>query len=98
MKISPKANYVSFYATGNQYRDSLSVQEAREPETMLAFRLNDKDLSPDNGFPLRWVIPRMYAYKGVKWVERIVFTEKQEIGYWEQRGYSADGSIPGPRI
>jgi DMSO/TMAO reductase YedYZ molybdopterin-dependent catalytic subunit len=95
MKINPKAKFVSFYATGGQYHDSLSIQEAIEPETMLAYRLNQKDLSPENGFPLRLVIPRMYGYKGVKWVERIVFTEKQEVGYWEKSGYSLDGSIPG---
>ena len=94
VKISPKAKYVSFYATGGKYKDSLSIQEALEPETMLAYRLNGKDLPPENGFPLRLIIPRMYAYKGVKWVERIVFTEKQEIGYWEKFGYPVDGSIP----
>jgi DMSO/TMAO reductase YedYZ molybdopterin-dependent catalytic subunit len=37
----------------------------------------------------------MYAYKNVKWVERIVFTERQEVGYWEKLGYPSDGSIPG---
>jgi DMSO/TMAO reductase YedYZ molybdopterin-dependent catalytic subunit len=95
VKIGPKAKFVSFYATGRQYYDSLSIQEALEPDTMLAYRVNEKDLSPENGFPLRLVIPRMYAYKSVKWVERIVFTEKQEIGYWEKAGYSLDGSIPG---
>jgi DMSO/TMAO reductase YedYZ molybdopterin-dependent catalytic subunit len=95
VKISPKAKYVSFYATGGKYKDSLSIQEALEPETILAYRLNGKDLPPENGFPLRLVIPRMYGYKGVKWVERIVFAEEQETGYWEQRGYSVDGSIPG---
>jgi len=93
--ISPEAKFVSFYATGRQYHDSLSIQEALEPETMLAYRVNDKDLSPENGFPLRLVVPRMYAYKSVKWVERIVFTEKQEVGYWEKSGYPSDGSIPG---
>ena len=95
MKINSNAKYVSFYATGGQYHDSLSIQEALEPETLLAYRLNGKDLPPENGFPLRLVIPRMYAYKGVKWVERIVFTERQEMGYWEKAGYPADGSIPG---
>jgi DMSO/TMAO reductase YedYZ molybdopterin-dependent catalytic subunit len=95
VKIRPKAKFVSFYATGGQYKDSLSIQEAIESETMLAYRLNSKGLLPENGFPLRLVIPRMYGYKGVKWVERIVFTEEQEIGYWEQRGYSTDGSVPG---
>jgi len=95
MKINSNAKFVSFYATAGQYHDSLSIQEALEPETLLAYRLNGKDLPPENGFPLRLVIPRMYAYKGVKWVERIVLTERQEIGYWEKAGYPADGSIPG---
>ena len=95
VKISPKAKYVSFYATGGQYKDSLSIPEALEPDTILAYKLNGKDLPPENGFPLRLVIPRMYGYKGVKWVERIVFTEEQETGYWEKFGYPVDGSIPG---
>ena len=95
VKINPKAKFVTFVATGGQYRDSLSIKEALEPDTMLAYRVNDKELPPENGFPLRLIIPRMYAYKGVKWVEKIVFTEEQEKGYWEQRGYSVDGSIPG---
>jgi DMSO/TMAO reductase YedYZ molybdopterin-dependent catalytic subunit len=95
VKINPEAKYVSFYAAGERYHDSLSIQEALEPETMLAYKLNGRDLLPENGFPLRLVIPRMYAYKGVKWVERIVFTEKQEVGYWEKMGYPVDGSIPG---
>ncbi|MBP1695713.1 MAG: oxidoreductase molybdopterin binding [Deltaproteobacteria bacterium] len=95
VKISPKAKFVSFYASGGQYGDSLSIQEALEPETLLAYRVNGKDLPPENGFPLRLVVPRMYAYKSVKWVERIAFTEKQEKGYWEKSGYPVDASIPG---
>jgi DMSO/TMAO reductase YedYZ molybdopterin-dependent catalytic subunit len=95
VKINPKAKYVTFHATGGKYSDSLSIQEALESDTLLAYKLNEKNLAPENGFPLRLVIPRMYAYKGVKWVERIVFTEKQEIGYWEENGYPVDGSIPG---
>jgi len=95
VQINPKAKYATFHATGGKYADSLSIQEALEPDTMLAYKLNGKDLAPENGFPLRLVIPRMYAYKGVKWVERIVFTEKQETGYWEEFGYPLDGSIPG---
>jgi DMSO/TMAO reductase YedYZ molybdopterin-dependent catalytic subunit len=58
---------------------------------MLAYRLYGKGLLLENGFPLGLMIPRMYGYKGTKWVERIVFTG-QEIGYGEQRDYSTDGS------
>ena len=94
-KFRPKAKFVTFIAVGGYYRDSLSIKEALEPDTMVAYKVNEKDLAPENGFPLRLIIPRMYAYKGVKWIERIVFTEEQEVGYWEQSGYSVDGSIPG---
>jgi len=95
VKISPKAAFVTFHATGGHYKDSLTLQEALEPDTLLAYRVNGNDLAPENGFPLRLIIPRMYAYKGPKWVEKIVFTEKQEVGYWERYGYPVDGSIPG---
>ena len=37
----------------------------------------------------------MYAYKGVKWVERIVFAQRQEVDYREKGGYPVDGSILG---
>jgi len=95
VKINSNAKYVTFHATGGKYKDSLSIQEALESDTMLAYNLNGKNLPPEKGFPLRLIIPRMYAYKGVKWVERIIFTEKQETGYWEKFGYAVDGSIPG---
>ncbi len=95
VKISQRAKYVTFHATGGMYKDSLSLQEVLESDTMLAYKVNDKNLPPENGFPPRLIIPRMYAYKGVKWVERIVFTEKEETGYWEKFGYPSDGSIPG---
>ncbi len=95
VKINPKAKFMTFHAAGGEYKDSLSLLEALEPDTLLAYRLNGESLPADHGFPLRLIIPRMYAYKGVKWVERIVLTEKQEVGYWEKGGYPVDGAIPG---
>jgi DMSO/TMAO reductase YedYZ molybdopterin-dependent catalytic subunit len=94
IRIKPEAKFITFHARGGQYKDSLSISEALESDTMLAYRLNDRPLPPENGFPLRLVIPRMYGYKGVKWVERIVLTDKQEVGFWEKEGYPVDGSIP----
>jgi DMSO/TMAO reductase YedYZ molybdopterin-dependent catalytic subunit len=38
----------------------------------------------------------MYGYKGVKWLSRITFTATQQSGYWEDRGYPADGVSPPP--
>lgn len=95
VKLKSEAQFVTFHATGGEYSDSLTIQEALEPETILAYRLNGESLRPEQGNPLRLIVPRMFAYKGVKWVERITLEEKRHIGYWERYGYPVDASIPG---
>jgi DMSO/TMAO reductase YedYZ molybdopterin-dependent catalytic subunit len=93
VRVSPAARFVTFHAIGGKYTDSLTLDEALEPETMLAYRLNDEPLDPQQGKPIRLIVPRMYGYKGVKWVERITLEENQHVGYWERNGYPVDGSI-----
>lgn len=81
------ASYVTFHSLGGEYRDSLSVQQATLPEVMLAYSMDDRPLTRDHGAPLRLVMPRMYGYKGPKWVTRIEFRDEQDVGYWEYRGW-----------
>jgi DMSO/TMAO reductase YedYZ molybdopterin-dependent catalytic subunit len=70
------------------YTTSLPVEELIGDDVLLAYRHNGLELKPDHGGPLRLVVPKKYAYKSAKWVRKLVFTEKQELGYWELRGYS----------
>jgi DMSO/TMAO reductase YedYZ molybdopterin-dependent catalytic subunit len=42
---------------------------------------------------VRLVVPRMYGYKSVKWVERIEVLRDFRPGYWEQHGYDADAWV-----
>ncbi|MBU3966715.1 MAG: molybdopterin-dependent oxidoreductase [Euryarchaeota archaeon] len=58
---------------------------------MLAYMMYDEPLPLENGGPLRLVMPRMFGYKSVKWVNKITITKTQEIGYWEKFGYKVDG-------
>jgi DMSO/TMAO reductase YedYZ molybdopterin-dependent catalytic subunit len=60
---------------------------------LLAYELDGKPLSRDHGAPVRVVIPDMYGYKGVKWVERIDLVPEPEPGYWEVRGYDSDAWV-----
>jgi DMSO/TMAO reductase YedYZ molybdopterin-dependent catalytic subunit len=89
--VSPteRAHHVTVGCDGD-YTTSLTLEEALEPDVLLAWGLNGKDLDPAHGFPLRLVVPKKYAYKAAKWVRRIEFTEAKEIGYWEARGYHDD--------
>ena len=89
----PGATAVSFDSADGVYTDSLTIAEARRPEVLLAHRKDGVPLAQDRGAALRLVVPFMFGYKGTKWVNRIRLTEKQEIGYWEQRGYDVNAYL-----
>lgn len=89
--LLPEAAFATFHSASGIYSDSLSIKEALEPGVMLAYMLNDEPLPQEQGKPLHLVMPRMFGYKNVKWVNRITLTGTQEIGYWEKFGYKSDG-------
>ena len=62
---------------------------------MLAHAMDGAPLARKHGAPARLVMPQMYGYKGVKWVNRIVVTDRVTDGYWQQRGYDRDAWIGG---
>jgi len=87
--VKPKRNaiYVTFECDDG-YTTSLPLSELLEDNVLLAYKLNDKPLPSKRGGPLRLIIPSKYAYKSPKWILKIKFTSKHELGYWESRGYS----------
>lgn len=89
--LKPSAAFATFHSASGLYSDSLSIKEALEPDVMLAYMLDDEPLPQEQGRPLRLVMPRMFGYKSVKWVNRITITDTQETGYWERYGYKIDG-------
>jgi DMSO/TMAO reductase YedYZ molybdopterin-dependent catalytic subunit len=72
------------------YEDSLTKQQALLPDVMLAYEMDGKPLSRPHGAPVRLVMPQMYGYKSVKWVNRIELGTTLQAGYWEQNGYDVD--------
>jgi DMSO/TMAO reductase YedYZ molybdopterin-dependent catalytic subunit len=86
-KPKSSARFATIEADGG-YTTSLSLPDLMEPDVLFVYSLGDKPLEPAHGGPLRLVVPKKYAYKSAKWVRRVVFTEEQELGYWEQHGYS----------
>ena len=75
------------------YVDTLTLRQAELHDAMLAYEMDGKPLPREHGAPVRVVIPEMYGYKNVKWVERIVLTDHVSPGFWEQRGYDVDAWV-----
>jgi DMSO/TMAO reductase YedYZ molybdopterin-dependent catalytic subunit len=89
------ARALRFVSSEQPYEDSLTIEQARLPDVMLALDLDGSPLSRPHGAPLRLVIPEMYGYKGVKWLERIEVVAEQPTGYWENLGYDQNAWVGG---
>jgi sulfoxide reductase catalytic subunit YedY len=66
------------------YEEGLRMDEARHPLTLMATGLYGKALAPQNGAPLRLVVPWKYGYKSIKSIVRIELVEKQPVTFWNQ--------------
>lgn len=89
----PQAHAVKFYSFDGAYTESLTMKQARQSDVLLAYKLDGKPLSRAQGAPLRLVVPGMYGYKFIKWVNRIELIPEPIDGYWEQNGYDRDAYI-----
>jgi DMSO/TMAO reductase YedYZ molybdopterin-dependent catalytic subunit len=92
-KPLPQANALHFVSAEKPYDDYLDMRQVALPDVMLAYEMDEKPLRREHGAPVRVVIPDMYGYKNVKWVERIEVVAKPAAGYWEQRGYDVDAWV-----
>jgi DMSO/TMAO reductase YedYZ molybdopterin-dependent catalytic subunit len=96
--VDPTATHLIFHSGDGVYTDSLTLEQAAAEDVLLAHRVNGVELPPDMGQPLRLICPGRYAYKNVKWVERVEAVDIEQTpfeGYWEARGYPTDADIPG---
>jgi DMSO/TMAO reductase YedYZ molybdopterin-dependent catalytic subunit len=89
----PSARYVNFVSMEPEYVDTLSLDQTTLPQVMLAHTMDGAPLSRAHGAPLRLVIPEMYGYKNVKWLQWINLVPQAEAGYWELLGYDRDAWV-----
>jgi len=90
VKLKPDAKYVFVHCDGG-YTTNLSLEEFIDDDVLLAYRHDGKDLTPDHGWPLRLVVPKLYGWKSAKWVRAIEFCINDRRGFWEVRGYHNHG-------
>src|SRR3989440_10885892 len=90
-KTPPPSGKISFCR-------SLPINKARA-DVLLAYEMNGEKLSGTHGFPLRAVVPGWYAMASVKWLRRIIVTEKPFNGFYQSLDYTYwDRSGPLPTL
>jgi len=90
---SGAAHALRFVSAEVPYDDYLTRAQGSLPDVLLAYEMDGKPLSRGHGAPLRLVIPDMYGYKSVKWLQRIELVAQPSDGYWEALGYDRDAWI-----
>ena len=70
------------------YTTNLPLARATEDDVLLVHTWEGQPLPREHGGPVRVITPKLYAWKGTKWVRRIEFLPQDQRGFWELRGYS----------
>ncbi|CAL9395811.1 molybdopterin-dependent oxidoreductase [Streptomyces sp. enrichment culture] len=91
--VRPQARAVRFTCFDGAYSESLTLEQARRADVLVALRLRDEDLGHSHGGPVRLYVAPMYFYKSAKWLSGITLTEDVRPGYWERRGYDIDAWV-----
>ena len=82
--------FTSFDGT---YTESLTLDQARRPDVIVAYQIDGKPIATEHGGPVRLYVAPMYGYKSCKWLDGIEVTDQVEPGYWEQFGYDVDAWV-----
>ena len=82
-----------------RYYESITLAEARHPQSLLAYDMNDAPLTVPHGAPLRARLERKLGYKMAKYIVGLELVASLDGigggngGYWEDRGYQWHGGI-----
>ena len=88
--VSPEAKFVIVHAVGG-FTTNLSLDDFFQPDVLFAIERNGELLTPEHGYPLRLVVPRLYFWKSAKWVQGVELTARDRKGFWESHGYHNRG-------
>jgi DMSO/TMAO reductase YedYZ molybdopterin-dependent catalytic subunit len=88
-----EAQRVRLYGVDN-YTDTIPIEKALDPTTLLVWEMNGKKLPDRHGYPLRAIVPGYFGEKHVKWLTRIELTGPDAKGFYENQGWGPDFITP----
>jgi DMSO/TMAO reductase YedYZ molybdopterin-dependent catalytic subunit len=89
-KPKPEAKFVMCHAE-NGFTTNLPLDQFIGDDCILAYQWQGQELTPEHGWPLRGLVPRLYLWKSAKWIRGIELRADDAPGFWEQNGYHMHG-------
>jgi DMSO/TMAO reductase YedYZ molybdopterin-dependent catalytic subunit len=88
--VKPEAKFVMVHAEEG-FTSNVPLDDLLQPATLFALKHNGEPLPADHGYPVRLVVPHLYAWKSVKWVHGLELMAQDAPGLWEENGYHMRG-------
>jgi len=88
--IEPPTDFALAHSYGG-YSTNVPATDLTGGKAMVALRYEGQPIEADHGGPARLLVPHLYFWKSAKWVNALQFTERDEAGFWELRGYHIYG-------
>ena len=87
--VQPKPGATHVYFTSyDGYSTNVPLEKCLDDDVLVAVRFEGQPLARGHGGPARVIIPKLYAWKGAKFVQGVTFLDRDKLGFWEVRGYS----------
>ncbi|MCC5023637.1 MAG: molybdopterin-dependent oxidoreductase [Candidatus Synoicihabitans palmerolidicus] len=87
-RVKPTAAARFVYFTGyDGYSTNVPLENCLDDDVLIATHFDHPPLSREHGEPAPVVLPKLYAWKGTKFVKGIHFLPADKLGFWEIRGY-----------
>jgi DMSO/TMAO reductase YedYZ molybdopterin-dependent catalytic subunit len=87
LSLVPPAPSVTHVMVWAEYGYSANMRLEDFAQGMLATHRAGVVLTPEHGYPVRLVVPQLYAWKGPKWARGVEYLTADRRGFWEERGY-----------
>lgn len=84
---APEAKYV-YFTSYDGYSTNVPLEQCLDDDVLVATSFDGQPVTREHGGPARVIIPKLYAWKGAKFVKNITFLDQDKLGFWEIRGYS----------
>ena len=78
----------------DNYTDTIPLEKAMEPTTLLAYEMNGAPLPDRHGYPLRVIVPGYFGEKNVKWLTKVEATGANAKGFYEAQGWGPNFVVP----
>ncbi len=90
VRPKPEAQFV-YFTSYDGYSTNLPLSQCLDDDVLVATLFDGKALAQEHGAPARVIVPKLYAWKGAKFLKGISFMAEDKLGFWEVRGYSNGG-------